>query len=240
MISFNSYCVSYDKKRVLNISDFTIKQGKTYAIIGPSGCGKTTMAYSIANLLPSNALISGVCENKELHSTAVVLQEYGLFPWKSVYDNIALPLVLKHENPEIIRNKVLLVLEQLGIKNQLKSYPHELSGGQKQRTAIARALLTDSNLIILDEPFSSLDTITRENLQDDLKVLIIENAKTMVLVTHDIEEAVYLAEVILVMNNAGELSQVFNNACYVMENQRETELFYKNCIKLRKYMKEDF
>jgi len=239
MIRFRDYSVAYGNNSVLTNFNFNIEIGKTYAVVGPSGCGKTTLVYSISDLLPQTAVSSGDCESETQVSKATVLQDYGLFPWKSVYDNATLPLTLKNVPITICNTKAEAVFNKLGISNLTARYPHELSGGQKQRVAIARALITEPDLIVMDEPFSSVDTITREKLQDDLKCLIKESGNTLFLVTHNIEEAVYLAQQVLVLNDEGTLVKVFDNPCYEVSDGREQDLFYKICIQIRKCMKGD-
>ncbi len=254
MIQFKDYSVAYGDTRVLKDFNFNIKPGKTYAVVGPSGCGKTTLVYSISSLLPKTAVTSGACVNSGRYSVSTVLQDYGLFPWKTVYDNTALPLILKSrstqsvnekksekKNPENekedTKSRVEAVLKQVGIEGLMTRYPHALSGGQKQRVAIARALVSTPDLIVMDEPFSSVDTITREQLQEDLKKLIQESGKTLFLVTHNIEEAVFLAHQVLVLSSSGELVRVFDNPCYDLQDGREQGLFYETCIEIRKCMK---
>lgn len=237
MISFDKYSVSYGCKTVLRDFSFRLDASGTYAVVGPSGCGKTTLVYSVCGLLPKSAQVTGAREKNSGATTATVLQDYGLLPWKTVYDNAALPLVLKGLSASDHGDRVSAVLSQLGILERSTAYPHELSGGQKQRLAIARAFLTEADLIVMDEPFSSVDTITREKLQDDLKHLIQNSGKTLFLVTHSIEEAVVLAERILVMSGSGELVRVVDNPCYGIENPREDDRFYRTCISLRKSMR---
>jgi NitT/TauT family transport system ATP-binding protein len=267
MIRFKNYSVAYGTNVVLSDFNFDIEFGKSYAVVGPSGCGKTSLAYSISGLLPEGACCSGLCDKGQRHMISTVLQEYGLFPWKTVYENIALPLMLKSaslksmslqssqkkmnkeylevpveqaapmQGKQDIKTRVEAVLSQLGIGALINRYPHELSGGQKQRVAIGRALISEPDLIVMDEPFSAVDTITREQLQEDLKALIDAREKTLFLVTHNIEEAVYLAQKILVLDLTGTLVEVFDNPCYALENSREQGLFYEMCIRIRKSMK---
>ncbi len=267
MIQFKNYSVAYGANVVLKDLNFDIELGKTYAVVGPSGCGKTTLAYSISGLLPDAARCSGICDKGQRHLISTVLQEYGLFPWKTVYENVALPLMLRSaslksmslqsshkkmikedleapveqaapiQGKQDIKTRVEAVLSQLGIGTFTSRYPHELSGGQKQRVAIGRALISEPDLIVMDEPFSSVDTITREQLQEDLKVLVKARQMTLFLVTHNIEEAVYLAQKILVLDWTGTLVQVFDNPCHSLQNSREQGAFYEMCIEIRKCMK---
>lgn len=233
IIHFKSYSVNYGEKTVLKDLNLSLSEKKSYAAIGPSGCGKTTMIYSIAGLLPDTARSSGTCIVQEDKTMATMLQAHGLLPWKTVYDNITLPLTLKgkaHEGVEAL-------MERLGIDQLQSHYPHEISGGQQQRTALARAVVGHSELLLMDEPFSSVDVLTKEKLQQTLKDLVRDKAMTLFLVTHDIEEAVFLAEEILMMNPQGEVIERIENKAY--QANREDEKFYKACIAIRKRMRGD-
>jgi len=176
--------------------------GEAWAIIGPSGCGKTTLLYLLAGLRRprrGRVVIAGRPLAGPREATGLVLQDYGLLPWLTVRANVALGLrirgVPRRQQDEI----VALWLARLGLGETAARYPAQLSGGQRQRVAIARTLALDPDLLLMDEPFSSLDAITREDLQDLTLGLGIAGRATTVLVTHNIEEAVFLARRILVL-----------------------------------------
>jgi NitT/TauT family transport system ATP-binding protein len=175
--------------------------GEITALIGPSGCGKTSLIKIIAGLLcPSvgSVLVDGKGLSGPSPGTAVIFQDYGLLPWKTVRANAELPLViagtLKKDRPLAAG-----LLEEFGLSACAGRYPHQLSGGMRQRLAIVRALASRPRLLLMDEPFSSLDAISREEAQDLLLRIQEQRRLSIVLVTHSIEEAVYLADTVYVM-----------------------------------------
>ena len=187
---------------VLENIDLTVPKGHRLAIIGPSGCGKTTLLYILAGLLPPTAGIALV-EGKEVttkrHKTALILQEYGLLPWKTVRQNVALGLEIRRQSKRVINEKVQATLQELGLEAHCHAYPDRLSGGQKQRVAIARALTLEPDLLLMDEPFSALDALTREELQNEILLLAKKRNITLVLVTHSITEAAFLGEEVAIL-----------------------------------------
>jgi sulfonate transport system ATP-binding protein len=177
-----------------------IKPGEIVAIIGGSGCGKSTLLRAVAGLDPAGA---GTVTLDDEPITAphpkigIIFQEPRLLPWLNVADNIGFGLV---DLPAIIRkNRVARALARVGLADKAEAWPRELSGGQAQRVAIARALVPQPEVLLLDEPFSALDAFTRKDLQDHLLDLWADTRPTLVLVTHDVEEAVVLADRVLVM-----------------------------------------
>lgn len=178
----------------------SIERGERLAVIGPSGCGKSTLLKIISGL--EKLEYGRVTVNGKI---SFILQEYGLFPWKKVYQNIELPLVLKSERGKYtkkeINKKVIELADSLGIATILEKYPEEISGGQRQRVAIARALITEPDILLMDEPFSSLDSITREAISDKVLELSEKMNMSIILVTHNIEESVYMADKVLVMGH---------------------------------------
>jgi NitT/TauT family transport system ATP-binding protein len=186
------------------------EKGSFSAIIGPSGCGKTSLIRIMAGLLkPSTGtvLIGGDPVKNGGQDRAVIFQDYGLLPWKTVRANAELPLQIagvKGEN----RKRVGELLLRFGLEPFEKYYPHHLSGGMKQRLSIVRALAAEPKILLMDEPFSSLDALTREDVQDFLLEVKGELGLTIVMVTHSIEEAVYLADTVYVISgkNPGRLS----------------------------------
>jgi NitT/TauT family transport system ATP-binding protein len=168
---------------------------------------------------------------------SVILQEYGLFPWKTVSANVALPLLLKKEPPRQIMPQVGEVLDRLGLREFQGKFPGQLSGGQRQRVAIARALISRPRLLLMDEPFSALDALTREGLQHTLRELCAREILTLVLVTHNIEEAAYLGEKILILQ-AGCPPVVRENPEALAENYRDTAAYDDCCRLLRRGLRE--
>lgn len=232
--------LSYDGHNVLKALSLPFEKGKSYTILGPSGCGKTTLLYAIAGLRrPDSGEITFQMDNSREH-IAIVLQEYGLFPWKTVWQNLILGLTLKHKSLTSDQlDEANTLAKALGIDAHLHKYPHQLSGGQKQRVAIGRAWLLTPEIMLMDEPFSALDAITREKLQNTIVTLSKERAVTWVTVTHNIEEAVFLGQEILLMSKAeGLIYERFINESYGDLHLREKSVFYDLCLKIRRAMQE--
>jgi len=187
-----------------------LEVGRTHALIGPSGCGKTTLLYLAGGLLAPNSgevLVAGNPAKSGRRETGVILQDHGLFPWKTVRANLELGLRLRGIGKAERRGLADRALRETGIAGHDRKYPRELSGGERQRLAIARALVLEPDLLLLDEPFSALDAMTRERLQNRLAALAegrngpgsSGKPLTVLLVTHDIAEAAFLADRIHVM-----------------------------------------
>jgi len=176
--------------------------GSIGSIVGPSGCGKTSLVRAMAGLLkPSSGrlLVRGAPLAGIRPGTAVIFQDYGLLPWKTVEANVELPLLLRGAPARVRRARAAELLEELGLAAFARFHPARLSGGMRQRVAIARALATEPDLLLMDEPFSSLDALSRESMQDALLAARGRRAMTVVLVTHSIDEAVYLSDAVYVM-----------------------------------------
>ncbi|HSW58379.1 MAG TPA: ATP-binding cassette domain-containing protein [Dehalococcoidales bacterium] len=205
MVTVKSLSFAYNK-RVPIFSDFnwTIKPGERWSVIGPSGCGKTTLLYLLAGLrVPSSGQIT-ISDGLGPHKvqTGLVLQDYGLLPWATAFQNVALGLKIQKTDRTQVNEMTQKWLVDLGIESVSSHYPSELSGGQRQRVAIARTLIMQPSLLLMDEPFASLDTLTREDLLDLTLTLWRKQPSTMVLVTHNIEEAVYWGSHIMVLQKA--------------------------------------
>lgn len=206
---------NFDGVKVLENVSFDLQKGQMLAVLGPSGCGKTTLLRSIAGFeIPASGEIeiSGVKAfgerlylSPEKRKIGYVPQEGALFPHLTVEQNVAFGLPRKMKRT----GRVLDMLELVGMQGFEKRLPHELSGGQQQRVALARALAPGPSLILLDEPFSALDTGLRAKLRDDIKHALEQSNATSIMVTHDQEEAFSMADVIAVMRD-GELVQIAN------------------------------
>ncbi|GMB00722.1 ABC transporter ATP-binding protein [Pelosinus sp. IPA-1] len=192
--------------------DLTVNKGEFLAIVGPSGCGKSTFLDMIAGLAkPSSGEI--FIDNKLITGPAldrgIVLQGYALFPWRTVRKNVEFGLEIK-KVPQKQRAEISQkYIELVGLHNFEDRYPHELSGGMKQRVAIARALAYDPEVLLMDEPFAAVDAQTREVLQEELLRIWEKTKKTIVFVTHGIDEAVFLADRVAVMStNPGRIKEI--------------------------------
>jgi ABC-type nitrate/sulfonate/bicarbonate transport system ATPase subunit len=189
-----------ESKTVLSGINFNLPFHKSLAIVGPSGCGKTTLLLIIAGLVQpteGSVLFQGAPVLSPNRTTALVLQEYGLFPWKRVADNILLGAKL--QNIKVTTEKLETLKKELDIEGLDHLYPTQLSGGQRQRVALARALLLNPLLLLLDEPFAAIDTVTREKLQNQLLLAFKKREFSFIIVTHNIEEAVFLGEKIIIL-----------------------------------------
>ena len=239
MIEINNLSFKYDNsKDVVDKISISIKRNSTTAVIGPSGCGKTTLLYLIAGILEpdeGDILIDNKCLTGIRKSTGIILQNYGLFPWKTVYENVLIALKTRKipvcERKDKI-NKILTDLDIFAVKDQ---FPVNISGGQKQRTAIARTLISDPDLLLMDEASSALDALTKENIQDILLEIYKKRRTTMVFVTHSIEEAVFLGQKILIMNN-GQITDIYDNPKMGVAERRKSLEFYKTCAEVRKLL----
>jgi NitT/TauT family transport system ATP-binding protein len=182
--------------------NLTIRDGEFVCLLGPSGCGKSTLLNVIAGFTQptqGQVIANGRPVEKPGPDRAMVFQEYALFPWMTVYQNIAFGLELAGKSRAMIRATVEMWVEKLHLKEFGDRFPKDLSGGMRQRVAIARALALDSSILLMDEPFGALDALTRHNLQDELLRVWTELKKTVVFVTHGIDESVYLADRVVVM-----------------------------------------
>ncbi|MDN4054548.1 ABC transporter ATP-binding protein [Massilia sp. YIM B02763] len=182
--------------------DLQIPHGQFVCLLGPSGCGKSTLLNAIAGFsLPTSGTLTA--DSKAITGPGpdrgMVFQEYALFPWMTVEKNIAFGLEIKGQSKAQIAATVDKLLEMLSLSDFRSRYPKDLSGGMRQRVAIARVLALDSPIMLMDEPFGALDALTRRNLQDELLRIWAELKKTIIFVTHSIEEAIYLADRIVVM-----------------------------------------
>ncbi len=183
--------------------DFTVRSNEFLAVIGPSGCGKTTLLRTVAGLIKPDRgeiRVGGRPVTGPGEDRAVVFQHFGLFPWKTVVDNVKFPLRMRGVPDKEAAATARANLKKVGLEGFERSYPHQLSGGMQQRVGLARALATDARILLMDEPFGAIDAQTREFMQEQLMKLWDENKKTVVFVTHDLDEAVSLADRILVLS----------------------------------------
>ncbi|MBR2321507.1 MAG: ABC transporter ATP-binding protein [Clostridia bacterium] len=200
VLRFDNVSMHYHTKQGETIAlqkvNFSVYEGEFVAIIGPSGCGKTTLLSLAAGLLSptKGKVITDGC------SFGYMLQKDELFPWRTIEKNIFLPLEIKGTDTPENRNRALSLAEKYGLGQFLKSYPAALSGGMRQRAALIRTLSVNPNVLLLDEPFSALDYQTRLSVCDDVYKIIREEKKTALLITHDISEAISVADKIFVLS----------------------------------------
>jgi NitT/TauT family transport system ATP-binding protein len=192
-----------------NIS-FTVEEHEFVSIVGPSGCGKTTLLKIVAELVKQD---SGEVVYKGIKNPKAVLvfQDQGLLPWLNVLDNICLGLELQKVSKVIREKQAKEFMKLVKLDGFEKYYPHELSGGMRQRVALARAFLTNPDILLMDEPFGSLDAQTRIIMQEELLDLWIKERKTVLFVTHDIDEAILLSDRIVVLSNRpGQIQEIIS------------------------------
>jgi NitT/TauT family transport system ATP-binding protein len=189
-----------DSTHTIRSLSFTVKQGEFVAIIGPSGCGKTTILSLISGIIqPSSGTIEVFGSPPPSNRIGYMLQHDHLFEWRTIYRNVILGLEIQHGLNEKTISQAVSLLKKYGLGDFMNHYPYQLSGGMRQRAALIRTLALDPDILLLDEPFSSLDSQTRLAVCDDVYGIIKKEAKTAILVTHDIAEAVSTADRIFVL-----------------------------------------
>lgn len=252
MIQIENVSISYKTKKenylVIDDLSLRIKKGEALIILGPSGCGKSTLINALAGTINvDRGIINFISEykkeplNPRKHKIGIIPQNFGLLPWKTVRENCMLPIKIRQKNNTYIDSTVNSInimdkiYDSLGILNLLDRFPKELSGGQAQRVAIARAFIQKPDLLLMDEPFSALDEITREEARELFLKIWKLNQTSTIFVTHSIEEALYLGNRIIVMGkHMGEFK-------YEMENPyfgkvHPTDADYYNIKKILREM----
>lgn len=239
MIEIKDLSVKYSGSKeeflALDNLNLNVENGDICTIIGPSGCGKSTLLHVLSGILKDydgNILIDGIEINPKLHRIGLVLQNYGLLPWKNIEDNALLGLKLKGEKPDEYKN---YILQELGLLPMSKRYPKELSGGQKQRVAIARAFILKPNLLLMDEPFSALDAITREEMQQLFLEVWKKNKVTTIFITHSIDEAICLGRKIVILSpSPGKVLHIIDNKTFGLNNLRFQDEYHALSKDIRK------
>ncbi|MBP2033663.1 NitT/TauT family transport system ATP-binding protein [Clostridium algifaecis] len=194
--------------------NFSVNEGEFLSIVGPSGCGKSTLLNIIAGLIkPSSGDI--YMDDKKLTSVSskmgYMFQKDQLFEWSSVWNNIILGIKIQHKSPDLYKNKINSLLKNYGLINFVNYYPDELSGGMRQKVALIRTLSLNPEILLLDEPFSALDYQTRLNISDEIFKIIKKEGKTVIMVTHDIAEAISMSNRILVLSNRpAKIKKIFD------------------------------
>lgn len=229
-----------DELKVLNDINFTVNKGEFICIVGGSGCGKSTLLRTIAGLdldYEGSVLVENNEVKKPSKRIGLVFQEARLFPWMTVEKNVR--FALDKESKEEKDEKVKKVLELVGLSKFAKAYPKELSGGMAQRANIARALVDNPPILLLDEPFGALDAFTKIQLQEELLEIKNKEKTTMIMVTHDIEEAVYLADRVVVLSNRpGQIKDIIE-INLPRPRSRNEQYFVKKKKKIFNYFFEE-
>ncbi len=253
MIAIENVSFAYPAAPAL-FSNFSwqAQRGHTWSVLGPSGCGKTTLLYLLAGLqFPKSGQVwvEGQPVQRPRPQTGLILQEYGLLPWGTVRQNVALGLQIRSfygpdgrhaPSATVSPDQVEDWLQRLGLAAHSEKFPAQLSGGQRQRTAIARTLVLRPDLLLMDEPFSALDSPTRLGLEDLTLQLWDEQRFNLVVVTHAIEEAAYLGQSILVLGHPPHFGgKVFNNPVFGQSGARDSAAYRKLCQALRAELEQE-
>ena len=226
--------------RLLHAVDLTVQQGEVHCLVGRSGCGKTTLLKLAAGLIePTEGRVQlrGQSPIAARADIGFVFQSPTLLEWQRVIDNVLLPVSLQRRPTAQDEQQAQHLLTRLGLSTHAHRYPRQLSGGQQSRVALARALILSPSLLLLDEPFAALDAITREELQHDLLAMVRDQGTTVLFVTHDIAEAVFLGDRISVMESGRIVHRLTSELPRPRSSaQRESAPFASHCRTLREAM----
>jgi ABC-type nitrate/sulfonate/bicarbonate transport system ATPase subunit len=243
MLQLNEISAGYSGRTVVASVSLTVETGRTACIVGPSGCGKTTLLTVAAGLMTpeaGEARLDGEPIAPGDRRVGLILQQYGLFPWFTARENVELGLRIRGAESAARRASAERELARMGLLECAERYPRELSGGQQQRVAIARSMALSPQLLLMDEPFSALDALTRESLQEMLLDALRQRKLSVLLVTHSIEEAVYLgAEVWLLSGAPGRVAGRFENPGQGSVGYRADPRFFQLCTRIRACMEEN-
>ena len=245
IVSTNSLAFGFTPNQpIFDGFDWDVSDGERWAVLGPSGCGKSTLLLLLAGILKPTAgeiFISGKSINRPRPRTGLILQEYGLLPWATVQQNYGLGHKIrkfygpdgKHSPLDQVSNSDIDWLDKLGLGEIRNRYPSQISGGQQQRTAIARTLSMNPDLLLMDEPFGSLDAPTSTALQNLIIDLNNEDKIAMIMVTHSVETAAFVGEKILVLGNPPNISPlIINNPKSGSKEFRKSEEYQNLCLQL--------
>ena len=217
MIAISKVSKHFDEVQALAEVSLDIATGEFISIVGPSGCGKSTLLRIIADLVSTDGTV------KKPNKGAFVFQDSALLPWRTVQGNVE--LLMELEGTENKRSKAAVALKQVGLNGFERSYPHQLSGGMKMRLSLARSLVLDPEYILLDEPLSAVDELTREVLQEELYDMWKRDKFTAILVTHNIAEAVYLSNRVVIMSpRPGKITDIVDISKKLGFKKRTPEL----------------
>ena len=231
-----SYHTTEGETKALEDVSFSVSEGEIIAIVGPSGCGKSTLLSIICGILkPEKGLIKMNGKNLKQSTTNIgyMLQHDHLFEWRTVYHNVLLGLEVRHMLSAKTRKKALELLEQYGLQQFKNSRPSQLSGGMRQRVALIRTLVLEPELLLLDEPFSALDYQTRLTVGNDIGQILKHEHKTAILVTHDLSEAVSLADRVLILTPRPATISKIVDISFELEN--DTPMHRRNAPEFKNY-----
>lgn len=245
MLNIERVCASYDDSGlILDDISFTVSKGEIVALVGPSGTGKSTLLNSITTLhknYEGRITLDDIQIDPKKQKIAWIPQNYGLLPWETVKENIMLGATIRHIKPTDVEELVDFFVGELGLSELLNRYPNQLSGGQQQRVAIARAMLVTPDLFLLDEPFSALDALTREQMQALFLQQWQRDQSPTILITHDVEEAVFMAsKIVLLSGKPGKIKETIYNKSFSLpvNEKRVSQVFYATVQQVRGAMEK--
>jgi len=237
MLILKDLNLSYGDTKVLDDFNLAISPGEIVAVLGPSGCGKTSLLNILAGLVrhfTGDVTLNGEPIDNKQKTIGFIAQDYGLLPWMTVYQNIVLPLKVKGLSVKNYKDRVSDLLNALDISHLKARYPLSLSGGQRQRVAIASAFLLDLDLLLMDEPFSALDQMTKEATQNLFFRIWQARKPTTIFITHSIDEAVFMGQKIVLMSKPpGSILNIMENPTFGQPDARASEAFAGVCRQIR-------
>ncbi|WP_338626672.1 ABC transporter ATP-binding protein [Clostridium baratii] len=249
MIQISNLSVFYggkkEKVKAVGPINFKCNDNDICAIIGPSGCGKTTLLNVLSGVnkdYEGEVLLNDEKLNPHIHKIGVIPQDFGLLPWKTVEENCLLPFKIKGEKiDKDILDKMDSILKRLNIYDLRKKHPNKLSGGQRQRVSIARSFLMNPDLLLMDEAFSALDAIIKEEAEELFLDVWSSNKISTFFVTHSIDEAIYMGKKIIIMSNTpGVISEVIENDLFNNKNYKEDIRYLKLFSKIKNLIKKEW
>ena len=249
MIQISNLSVFYggkkEKVKAVGPINFKCNDNDICAIIGPSGCGKTTLLNVLSGVnkdYEGEVLLNDEKLNPHIHKIGFIPQDFGLLPWKTVEENCLLPFKIKGEKiDKDILDKMDSILKRLNIYDLRKKHPNKLSGGQRQRVSIARSFLMNPDLLLMDEAFSALDAIIKEEAEELFLDVWSSNKISTFFVTHSIDEAIYMGKKIIIMSNTpGVISEVIENDLFNNKNYKEDIRYLKLFSKIKNLIKKEW
>ena len=217
-----------NKRSLVVLEDINLKitKGEFFILLGPSGCGKSTLLRIMSGLEKNHRGTVTLAADITRHDISFIFQQFALLPWLTIYENVEVGLLALEPNKETRKKRIMEELKKLGLESFALHYPRELSGGMKQRVGIARALVRNPKIIFMDEPFSALDSFTAKILRDEMLRLWEKEKRTIVMVTHNTEEALELGDRIAVMTaRPGKIESIISNTLSRPRNPRSAEFF---------------